>query len=79
MTIAEREQQILRIKNASFQSELDEHLESLLRKQVVMAVQTTIEAALVEEIVADAAILSPKPRRSGYFQRTLDTQYGRIV
>ena len=78
MTIAEREQQILRIKNASFQSELDEHLESHLRKQVVMAVQTTIEAALVEEIVADAAILNPKPRRSGYFQRTVDTQYGRI-
>jgi putative transposase len=78
MTIAEREQQILRIKNASFQSELDEHLESHLRQQVVMAVQTTIEAALVEEVVADAAVLQPKPRRSGYFQRTLDTQYGRI-
>jgi len=78
MTIAEREQQILRIKNASFQSELDEHLESHLRKQVVMAVQTTIEAALVEEVVADASIMNPKPRRSGYFQRTLDTQYGRI-
>ncbi len=78
MTIAEREQQILRIKNASFQSELNEHLESHLRKQVVMAVQTTIEAALVEEVVADVAVLNPKPRRSGYFQRTLDTQYGRI-
>lgn len=78
MTIAEREQQILRIKNASFQSELDEHLESHLRNQVVMAVQSTIEAALVEEVVADAAVLKPKPRRSGYFQRTLDTQYGRI-
>ncbi len=78
MTIAEREQQILRIKNASFQSELDEHLESHLRKQVVMTVQTAIEAALVEEVVADAAALQPKPRRSGYFQRTLDAQYGRI-
>ena len=30
MTIAEREQQILPIKKAGFQSELDEHLESLL-------------------------------------------------
>jgi transposase-like protein len=78
MTIAEREQQILRIKDASFQSELDEQLDTHLREQVVMAVQTTIEAALVAEVSADAAAMNPKPRRSGYFQRTLDTQYGRI-
>ena len=78
MTIAEREQQILRIKNASFQSELDEQLELHLRKQVVATVQAIIEAALVEEMVADRVVLNPKPRRSGYFQRTLDTQYGRI-
>jgi len=77
MTIAEREQQILRIKNASFQSELDEQLETHLRKQAVAAVQATIEAALVEEVAADVAVLNPKPRR-GYFARTLDTQYGRI-
>lgn len=78
MTIAEREQQILRIKNASFQSELDEQLALHLRKQVMMVVQTTLEAALIEEVTADVARLHPKPRRSGYFQRTLDTQYGRI-
>jgi len=78
MTIAEREQQILRIKNASFQSELNEQLEWHLRKQVVAVVQATIEAALVAEVAADVAVLNPKPRRSGYFQRTLDTQYGRI-
>lgn len=78
MTIAEREQQILRIKNAGFQSELNEQLKCHLRKQVVATVQATLEAALVEEVAADAALLNPKPRRSGYFQRTLDTQYGRI-
>lgn len=78
MPLAEREQQILRIKSASFQSELDEQLDLHLRNQVVAVVQTTIEAALVEEVIADIADLHPRPRRSGYFQRTLDTQYGRI-
>ncbi len=78
MTNAEREQQILRIKQTSFQSELDEQLELHVRQQVVLAVQTTIEAALVQEVVADVATLIPQPRRSGYFYRTLDTQYGRI-
>lgn len=78
MKIVEREQQILRIKNASFQSELDEELEKHLRQQVVGTVQTIIEAALVEEMNADRDRLEPKPRRSGYFQRTLDTLYGRI-
>lgn len=78
MRIVEREQQILRIKNGSFHSELDEQLEMQLRQQVVATVQAIIEAALVEEVSADRAILGLKPRRSGYFQRTLDTQYGRI-
>ena len=35
MTIIEREQQILRIKKASFQSELDEQLDYHLRQQVI--------------------------------------------
>ena len=78
MTIAEREQQILRIKKASFQSELDEQLETHMRQQVVLAVQTTLEAALVQEVEADVATLTSPPRRSGYFHRILDTQYGRI-
>ncbi|MCB9107475.1 MAG: hypothetical protein H6633_24945 [Anaerolineales bacterium] len=50
MTIAEREEQIIRIKEASFQSELDEQLEAHLREQVVEVVQATIEATLVEEV-----------------------------
>lgn len=78
MTIAEREQQILRIKKASFQSELDEALVKYLRQQVVATVQTVLEASLIEEVKMDLATLNQKPRRSGYFQRTLDTQYGRI-
>ena len=47
MTIAEREQQILRIKKASFQSELDEALAKHLRQQVVTTVQTVLEASLI--------------------------------
>jgi transposase-like protein len=78
MTIAEREKQIIRIKEASFQAEMDEQLEKHLREQVIEAVQATIEAALVEEIQVELETISPKPRRSGYFARALDTQYGRI-
>jgi len=78
MKIAQREKQIIRIKKASFQTDLNEQLEAQLRKQVVQVVQTTIEAALVEEVQAELATMSAKPRRSGYFKRTLDTQYGQI-
>ena len=79
MTIAIREEQILRIKEASFQSELNEALEKRIRDRVVATVKTIIEAALVEELEADLAERSgPKPRRSGYFARILDTLYGRI-
>jgi transposase-like protein len=78
MTIAEREQQILRIKTASFQSELNEQLEVHLRKQVIETVKTTIEAALVEEAKADRTKMLPQPRRSGYYGRRLNTRYGRI-
>jgi len=78
MTIAKREEQILRIKTASFQSEMNDELEAHLRQQVVQAVQTTLEAALVEEVEAELETMSNRPRRSGYFERTLDTQYGRI-
>jgi acyl-CoA hydrolase len=49
MNIAEREQQILRVKASSFQPELDEALEQALRTAVLGAVKTTLEAALDEE------------------------------
>jgi transposase-like protein len=79
MTIATRKEQIIRIKKASFHSELNEALEKRIRDRVVATVKTIIEAALIEELEADLAEWSgPKPRRSGYFLRVLDTQYGRV-
>jgi len=79
MTIAEREQQILRVKSSSFQPELDEALEATLRSAVLEAVKTTLEAALDEEVKAELLKMGDdRPRRSGYFQRGLDTQYGHL-
>lgn len=78
MTIAEREEQILRIKSVSFQSEVNEQLETHLRQRVIETVQSTIEAALVEEAKADRVGMNPQPRRSGYYARGLNTRYGRI-
>ena len=78
MTIANREQQILRVKAASFQPELDEQLRQQLQQEVVSVVQTTIEAALVEEVTAQIETMVIKPRRSGYYQRQLNTQFGQV-
>lgn len=78
MTTANREQQILRIKSTSFQAELDEQLKEHLQQEVVSVVQTTIEAALVEELTAQLAEMSVKSRRSGYYPRRLDTQFGQV-
>ncbi|MCY7390693.1 MAG: transposase [Leptolyngbyaceae cyanobacterium CAN_BIN12] len=79
MNIAERKQQILRVKASSFQPELDEALEQALRTAVLGAVKTTLEAALKEEVKAALAQMGKeRPRRSGYFQRGLDTQYGHL-
>ena len=78
MTIAERKKQILRIKSASFQSELNEQLEAHLREQVVETVKTTLETALIEEAEADRVEMTPQPRRSGYYPRGLNTRYGHI-
>lgn len=79
MSVALREQQILRIKAASFRSELDEALEQHIRTRVIVTVKAILEAALVEELKTYLHSLSgPKPRRSGYFTRVLDTLYGRI-
>ena len=79
MTIAEREQQILRVKSQSFQSEMTSELENTLRTEVTGVIKATIEAALVEELESFRSSRSgPQARRSGYFHRLLDTQYGRI-
>ena len=75
----EREVQILRIQSASFQPELSTALESKLRQAVVGVTKTTLEAALVEELLAERARHSESlGRRSGYFTRVLDTEHGRI-
>jgi putative transposase len=80
MTIAEREAEIHRVKATSFQPELDEALEQALRSAVIATVKQTLEAALQAEVSADLARMSgERPRRSGYFQRGLDTQYGHIT
>ena len=50
MNIAEREQQILRVKSESFQSEMTSELENTLRTEVVGVIKATIEAALIEEL-----------------------------
>lgn len=78
MRIIEREQQILRVKRASFHPQMKEELEKQIRANVVRTVQSTIEAALVEELLSDRNKMIVQPRRSGYYNRVLDTQYGRI-
>ena len=79
MNISEREQQILRIRSTSFQPELSTALESKLRQAVVEVTQATLEAALVEELLAERAQQGESlGRRSGYFSRVLDTEHGRI-
>ena len=79
MNIAEREQQILRVKATSFRPELDEALEQALRSAVLEAAKITLEEALEQEVKAELVKLGEdRPRRSGYFQRGLDTQYGHL-
>lgn len=77
-TKLEKEQQVLRIKQASFQSELSEALQAEIQVQVVATVKAIVEEALIEELNRDMAEMNDKPRRSGYFTRMLDTRYGRI-
>ncbi|MCC3410131.1 MAG: transposase [Microcoleus sp. PH2017_10_PVI_O_A] len=79
MTIAQREQQIHRVKATSFQPELDAALEQTLRTAVLCAVKVTLESALQEEVKVELSRMEgEKPRRSGYFERGLDTQYGHV-
>ena len=79
MNTQECEAAILRIQAASFQSELEVALQQELRQRVVATVRSVLEAALVEEVTADLAEWEgARPRRSGYYPRITDTQYGRI-
>jgi hypothetical protein len=76
MTIAAREEQIIRIQAHSPYPELNEALETSLRTEVLKVTQCTLEAALVEEVQQHLSQLGQsRPRRSGYFRRTLNSQY----
>jgi transposase-like protein len=80
MSIAEREQQILRVKKQGFHKGLDEALADKLKTEVVSTVKTVLESALKEEVKAFLKPLMGKerPHRSGYYHRGLNTQYGQI-
>ena len=88
MTIAQQQAQVHYIWQQSFQDELDTQLRRTLRQGALLGVKTTLEAALVEELNQELGFAAyerlpsgekpPEQQRSGYFQRGLDTQYGRI-
>ena len=78
MKIAAREQQILRVQEASFHPQMNEALGQQIRADVITTVQSAIEAALVEEVLSERNKMLVPPRRSGYYTRILDTKYGRV-
>ncbi|WP_121967865.1 transposase [Leptolyngbya sp. BC1307] len=79
MKNSNREAQIMRIQSTSFQPELSSALAAKLRQVVVGVTKATLEAALVEELLAERCRQSEAVgRRSGYFTRVLDTAQGRI-
>ena len=79
MILAEREAQIIRIQSQDSPPELLAALEATLKREVMMVTKSTIEKTLVEELeAARQSKTGPQPRRSGYFSRILDTEYGRI-
>lgn len=88
MTIAQQQDQVHYIWHQSFQNELDTELRRTLRQGALLGVKTTLEAALVEELNQELGFAAyerlpggekpPEQQRSGYFERGLDTQYGRI-
>ncbi|MEM9093309.1 MAG: transposase [Cyanobacteria bacterium P01_F01_bin.53] len=79
-TIAERTDEIQRIQRKTFQQSLNETLAAELRSHVVKTVKTVLESALVEELKLQLEDFGEaRPRRSGYYPRVVDTQYGRIA
>ena len=80
MTIAEKKEQVIQIEQECFDNTLSEKLQETLEREVQEVVQSTIERALVEEIeeYRDSLPEGEIPRRSGYYPRDLDTEYGRI-
>ena len=78
MSLAKREEEILRIKSASFHPQMNEALEKIIRANVLKTVRTTIELALIEELLVERKKMQSFSRRSGYYPRILNTQYGQI-
>jgi transposase-like protein len=78
MSIAEREKQILRVRQQGFHRQLDEALNSKLKTEVVSTVKTVLESALQEELTAFLETREKRPYRSGYYYRGVNTQYGQI-
>lgn len=78
MRIEKREEEILRIKAASFHPQMSETLEKAIRANVISTVRNTIEFALIEELLAAREKMPTFRRRSGYYPRILNTQYGQI-
>ena len=79
MRIKEKEAEVVRVKAASFSPGLATELQERLRRDVVATVQVTLEEALIAEVEAHRKGLDDeKPRRSGYYERELGTQYGQI-
>jgi putative transposase len=80
MTIAAREEQILRVRAQGIHPDLSEKLSETLRTTVISAVKTVMEGALQAEVSEFLAQVSgEKPHRSGFYTRGLNTQYGEIA
>ena len=86
MTITQKQAQVDYIWKESFQYELDDALQNHLRQGARLGIQTALEKALREELSAYLGFApyqrtdqkKAHQRRSGYFDRQLDTLYGRI-
>lgn len=89
MTIVETMEQTHRIWKASFQTELNEGLESHLRQGALVGVGSALETALVQELTGQLGFepyarfeeggrKAPQQYRSGYFHRRVLTSFGHI-
>jgi transposase-like protein len=79
MTIAAREEQILRVRAQGIHPALTEQLSETLRASVISTVKTVMESALREEVTEFLGQLEgERPQRSGFYSRGLNTQYGSI-
>jgi putative transposase len=79
MDIVTRKAQILRVQTQNPYPELNEVLQEKLNTEVLGVTQSVLEAALCEELQEHlTGLAGERPRRSGYFKRVLDSEYGRI-